>query len=113
MSPPRRPAGMPIGGQFAPTSRPEAAGIELSEAGPAKPAISARPVRQGELPYPVDSSLCSTCGTLVWCYPWHPDEVCDVEREHWGHESGGHVVFACTGGVEHTPSTDDEREPTP
>ena len=28
----RRPAGTPVGGQFAPTHRPEAAGIELADA---------------------------------------------------------------------------------
>ena len=107
----RRPAGTPVGGQFAPANRPEATGVELEP--PTVGAGLARPVREGELPYPVDSSLCSTCGTLVWCYPWHPDEVCDVEREHWGRESGGNVVFACKDGAEHTPSADDEGETTP
>ncbi len=101
----RRPAGIPTGGQFAPTNRPEAIGVELSDAGVSGPA---RPVNEGELPYPVDSSLCSTCGTLAWCYPWHPDEVPDVEREHWGVECGGRVVFACKSGAEHTPSPDDD-----
>ena len=110
MTRPRRPAGTPVGGQFAPTNRPEATGIELGDSSVG--VGLARPVREGELPYPVDSSLCSTCGTLVCCYPWHPDEACDVEREHWGHESGGYVVFACKDGAEHTPSTDDERENT-
>ncbi len=103
MTQPRKPAGVPTGGQFAPTNRPEAIGVELSEDGVSSPA---RPVSEGELPYPVDSSLCSTCGTLVWCYPHHPDEVWDAEREHWGAESGGRVVFACRGGAEHTPSPD-------
>ena len=109
----RRPAGTPTGGQFAPTNRPEATGIELSDADAPSPA---RPVREGELPFPVDSSLCATCGTLVWCYPWHPDEVWDVELEHWGAERDGNVVFACKGGAEHAPSPhgaeqDDEEQP--
>ena len=90
--------GVPTGGQFAPMGRPAASGLDLSDV--------AEPASEWDLPYPVDSAPCATCHTLVWCYPWHPAEVGNVEREHWGHESGNRVVFACTDGAEHTPSHD-------
>ena len=104
MSPARRPAGTPVGGQFAPTGRPAASGLDLSDV--------AEQANEGDLPYPVDSALCATCGTLVRCYPWHPADLWGVEREHWGRESGGRVVFACIDGAEHTPSHDDTDDST-
>ena len=94
----RRPAGTPVGGQFAPVSRPEASGVELTDDVPHETPVDIEPEGElGEDPELANyDGYCEECGAELvddelitdqhetWC-SLHPDNVVDVQSTNLPH----------------------------
>ena len=111
MSRARRPAGTPVGGQFAPVSRPEASGIELTDDVPHETPVDIEPEGElGEDPEHANfDGYCDECGVELvdeelitdqhetWC-SLHPDNVVDVQSTSLPHADDSRIESS--GGLE-------------